>query len=1258
METKTVQQLRTIARERGLKRYSRLKKADLIKFIEEAVESQKRNEGGSLLDEDFEFDAPVLVPEKRKFPKKEIPQVIEKNVETFSDWLNWLENVKDESVKKKINPKVERLRKQIDNLWKTFQLKETKSALKNFAKQYTIDGETFSGDPETFLSAVKPTLLQFLNEHRNIKLKLILKCVMSKTDRATGEVEYSNGHFVSKVEIILQGTNLDELYQKMTGKMLESLAAYQMQGSNWIFNSIIALEVHTVKYEPLRGSSYIKLPDVLAKKKAIINMKNKDDECFKWCVTRALNPVTRDGERITKILRKQSEKYDWSGIEFPLELEGIDCFEKQNETISVNVYGYERVVYPLLVSKYVYQRIHHVNLLLISDGEKKHYCLINSTSRLLSSQISKNKNKKFFCLRCLNPFGTQELVYKHEEYCRDNEAVRVKMPGKGTVLSFAHHSRKMRHPFVIYADFESIIKPIDITQPNDKESYTNKLQMHKPSSFCYYVKSAFDKSVYSTRCIEYIATSDEDDVAQIFMDYLEAEVEEIYHQFKFPKKMIFKDEDRQKFESLNRCWICEGEFTEDDEKVRDHCHYTGKFRGAAHNSCNLKFRKPKFIPIVFHNLSGYDAHLFIRNLGVEKGDIRCIPQNEEKYISFTKEITVDTFVDENGEKKEVKRELRFIDSFKFMATSLDKLVTNLASSSKEKFKNTRKFFIGEQFELMLRKGVYPYEYMDSLDRLNETELPPKDKFFSKLSGEGISNEDYEHAKRVWSTFKMKTLRDYHKLYNRLDVFLLCDVFENFRDLCITNYDLDPAWYYTAPGLSWDALLKITKVKLELLTDPDMLLMFERGIRGGISMISNRYGQANNIYMRELYDESKPDKYITYLDANNLYGWAMCKKLPIDGFKWMSDQELLNWRTGGCILEVDLEYPKELHDLHNDYPLAPESLKVDKVEKLIPNLNNKKKYVVHYENLKLYESLGLKITKIHRGINFRESDWMKEYIDLNTRLRAKAQSDFEKDFFKLMNNSVFGKTMENIRNRVDIQLVNTATKAKKLVVKPNFNHCTIFSRRLCAIDMKKKSLTFDKPVYIGMCILDISKTLMYDFHYNYIRSKYGEKAKLLFTDTDSLAYEVETKDFYKDIASDVTAKFDTSNFPVDHPSRIYTNANKKVVGMFKDEAGGKIIEEFVGLRSKLYSYKMYEGWEEKKCKGVKKSVIEKNIKFDDYKKCLFGGGKHYRKMYNIRSYKHEVFTEELNKIALSADDDKRIIQSDKIHTLAYGHYGHP
>ena len=393
----------------------------------------------------------------------------------------------------------------------------------------------------------------------------------------------------------------------------------------------------------------------------------------------------------------------------------------------------------------------------------------------------------------------------------------------------------------------------------------------------------------------------------------------------------------------------------------------------------------------------------------------------------------------------------------------------------------------------------------------------------------------------------------------------------------------------------------------------------------------------------------------YLDANNLYGWSMSKPLPTHGFKWMKVDELETWELHSCILEVDLEYPKGLHDSHNDYPLAPEQIVVNKVSKLIPNLGDKKNYVLHYENLKQYLELGLKLTHIHRGIKFNESPWLKKYISLNTKLRTEAKNEFEKNFFKLMNNSVFGKTMENIRNRVDVRLVNNKKQAEKLSAKPNYKHCNKFSEDLVAIHMKKTKLDFDKPVYLGMCILDLSKTLMYDFHYNYIKKKYGDKAKLLLTDTDSLMYEIQTEDFYKDISGDVKDRFDTSDYSSDHPSGILSGINKKVLGMFKDETNGDIIDEFVGLRAKLYSYKMFEGEESKKCKGVKKSVVKKSITHEDYKTCLTTGKEQLRKQNIIRSYKHEVYTEEVNKIALSANDDKRYILEDGIRTLALGHY---
>ena len=255
-------------------------------------------------------------------------------------------------------------------------------------------------------------------------------------------------------------------------------------------------------------------------------------------------------------------------------------------------------------------------------------------------------------------------------------------------------------------------------------------------------------------------------------------------------------------------------------------------------------------------------------------------------------------------------------------------------------------------------------------------------------------------------------------------------------------------------------------------------------------------------------------------------------------------------------------------------------------------------------------------------------------------------------------------MENIRNRVDVRLVNDRKAAEKLAGRPNFKHLTIFDENLVAIHMKQTKLVFDKPVYCGMSILDISKTLMYDFHYGYMRKKYGDKAELLFTDTDSLMYEIETEDFFEDIKMDVESKFDTSDFPEDHPSGI-PRCNKKVIGMMKDEAVGRIIEEFVGLRAKLYSYKMQrslqrslhshsqEGKEEKKCKGVKKVVVKKKISHQDYKDCLFSGRPQMRKMNVIRSHGHEIFTETVNKVALSANDDKRVIL-DGIHTVAHGH----
>ena len=286
---------------------------------------------------------------------------------------------------------------------------------------------------------------------------------------------------------------------------------------------------------------------------------------------------------------------------------------------------------------------------------------------------------------------------------------------------------------------------------------------------------------------------------------------------------------------------------------------------------------------MFHNLSGYDAHLFIIELGAHTSDMEVIAKNKEDYISFSIKVLVDSYIDKNGEEKDKLIELRFIDSFKFMSSSLDSVTKNLVDSGKRLF--GFEGYLELQYGLLTRKRVYPYEYINSWDRFEETQLPPISAFYSNLNMSSISEEDYQHAQRVWGEFGIRDLGDYHDLFLRTDVVLLANVFEAFRDTCLRHYSLDPANFYTSPGLAWRTYLKRTGIKLELLTDPDMLLMFERGIRGGITQAVRKYAAANNPYVGDKFDPNEDTAYLQYLDANNLYGWAMSQPLPAGGFKW-------------------------------------------------------------------------------------------------------------------------------------------------------------------------------------------------------------------------------------------------------------------------------------------------------------------------------------------------------------------------------------
>ena len=752
-------------------------------------------------------------------------------------------------------------------------------------------------------------------------------------------------------------------------------------------------------------------------------------------------------------------------------------------------------------------------------------------------------------------------------------------------------------------------------------------------------------------------------------------------------------EQKQEYKEAVECHICKKPFlsgeniSKDVQKVRDHNHLTGKYRGPAHNACNRMFQVPYHIPIVFHNLKSYDGHLIMQQISqilnerkCENKRLHCIPNNKEKYLSFT------------------VGSLRFIDSLQFLNCSLEKLVKTLGKDPR-KFPNLLKYckklhkhyyppylkkiiIPYEDFKLLLRKGVYAYEYITSEAVLRERCLPPKSAFYNKLRLEDISDEDYEHAQKVWKAFECETLADYHNLYMGLDVLLLSDVFENFREVAMSQYHLDPAHVYTLPQYSWEAMLKMTGVQLELMEDQEMYDMIAENIRGGVSTVVTKYARANNPLLQpSQWDESKPESYLVYLDSNNLYGWALMQPLPHSGFKWLSQDELNRLDVTeipddseiGYIVQVDLVYPEILHDEHNDFPVAPEHMKIShdmlspyslelKKEldikavsqtKLIPNLNNKTKYVVHYRNLKQYLRLGLKLTKIHRAISFNQSKWVKPFIDFNSDQRKKATSDFEKDLYKLMSNAIFGKSCENKLNRTNVELVYNRERALKVIAKPSYDSFTEFNPALMGVQSKPLKTILDKPMYVGFSVLDLSKFLMVDFWYNYIKKLYGSKAKLVLTDTDSYIIHIEDPFVYEDMIENDDL-FDFSNNLL-YPAP-YKNRNKKLPGKFKDELGGRPMKEIIGLRSKQYSF-IVGGTENemKTCKGVNKAVRDHELKYSMFKDSLLDEKIFRNHMLRIQSKNHELYTFDVDKVSLSPFDDKRWVLDDKINTLAFGHY---
>ena len=661
--------------------------------------------------------------------------------------------------------------------------------------------------------------------------------------------------------------------------------------------------------------------------------------------------------------------------------------------------------------------------------------------------------------------------------------------------------------------------------------------------------------------------------------------------FKETKKdIIMTKENEEDFKNNNICRFCEKEIFSD--KVRDHCHLTGKYRGPAHNVCNInvKQKDSNFIPFAFHNFSNYDCHMFFKRLVDLKKDkvkFKITPKTNEEYIAVKYGC------------------IRFIDSYRFLSESLDKLVKNL---DEDDFKILKKEF-PDKWQYLNKKLAYPYENFNSIDDYKKpVDILIKEDFFSKLKNDYPDDDEIQRTKEIIKLFNIKDGGELTKLYWKSDVILLADVFEKFVKVSTKEYGINPLYCVSLPSYTYQCALKYTDIKLQTLQHKDLILLIENNIRGGISSV-----------MGDRYVKSDENKKIIYMDATNLYGHSMTQLLPYDEIEmWHGHPDKYwNWLDEilitpddseiGYFLEVDLKYPDNIKQKTKYFPFCPENKKIDpnkyndymkkikpenytKSKKLICDWSDKKKYLIHSRMLTFYVRHGMVVEKIHEIISFKQSKWLESYISFNTQKRNKAKNEFEKDFFKFLVYAAFGKFLENVRNRLGLELIKKDNNKKTIEQqsKLTFNGIHKSYENYFSYTFKKNEVVMDKAIYVGFAILELSKLHMYEIYYNILQPYFGqEKLQLHYVDTDGMILSMKLKDIMKDLKK-LEDIFDFSNLDENHD--LFSDRNKKVIGKFKIETPKNIwIDEFVCLRSKAYSFKCKNNDESKnKIKGISKS----------------------------------------------------------------------
>ena len=1005
--------------------------------------------------------------------------------------------------------------------------------------------------------------------------------------------------------------------------LMQKLDDEQLEGSGFVFQEIEEGFLEVYKVNDIQASSYIELPGKYKDNKSIINIKNNDQYCFLWCILAQLYPVENHKDRISKYII-QLNKLNLKGLEFPMKVKDIPKFENLNN-LNLNVFELTgNVLTPIHVNKNYLQP--QIDLLLYQN----HYCLITR----LHCLINKDSHMKHVCRRCLTAFSSQPVLIDHMERFIKQPPTKISFSYKDH-LKFEDHHMKISLPIGVYADFECINQP----QKDPKVLFKQI-----PIAVGYYVISPFGRYYYS-----YFGT----DCTKWFVNRMLTLEKIASKYFKTNLELQITPQEEESFQLAEECWLCEQPFTEGTElrKVRDHDHLTGKYRGAAHKICNIQSqqRSSSFVPIFFHNFSGYDCHLIFQELLIQAFEMgyepKIIPKSMENYVS----IQVGC--------------LRFLDSYRFLSSSLDKLVKSLDSfpiMDENGFKDN--FF--------KKKLAYPYEYLN-LDNFQEPLNVTKEDYLSTLTQSYPSDDDIKRTQELFDKNKIKNGRELTMLYLKMDVLQLTDVFENFVKSSTREYKINPLYSYSLPGYTWKAGLKLTNIKLDFIKDTaklpsgkELLLLLEKNIRGGISSV-----------MGDRHVQSDENKQILYIDANNLYGWAMSQYLPTGEFEILplnpcnyTDnynleqlvEDLLQIPDDnefGYFIECDLEYPVEIKEKTKNFPFCPYQTKADPnlfsgymnninqpnykpTSKLMCDVTNKSKCMIHYWMFKFYLNQGMKVTKIQTIYMFTQSPWLGKYIDHYTQKRTVAKTNFEKDLYKLMNNAFFGKTMENVRDRTNLEFIDHSQidqiikRQSKLSFKGIVDHYSKFS----VYKFEKEKTVFDKPIYLGFTVLELSKLLMYEFYYNKLQPYWKQSIQLHYMDTDSFILSFDTN--HQELINFLQENKDEFDFSELHKSHeLYNPINKKVIGKLKIETSPVLVlDTFTALRSKSYSFSYNNN---NIIQKAKRKGIQKAPKCEHYKSSLFNSETSSSTNISNKSNLHNLLVEKQNKLALNPFDNKRL-----------------